>query len=73
MQNFRKIQSIVIENFPDGRMHARTDARTRVNSKVPIPTKVGDQKGIIFKDIQGFQGHNQKFKDFKVFQGPRQS
>ena len=37
MQNFRKIQWIVIENFPDG----RTDGRTRVNSKVPIPTKVG--------------------------------
>ena len=40
MQNFRKIQWIVIENFPDG----RTDARTRVNSKVPIPTKVGGPK-----------------------------
>ena len=37
MQNVRKIQWIVIENFPDG----RTDGRTRVNSKVPIPTKVG--------------------------------
>ena len=37
MQNFRKIQWIVIENFPDARM----DGRTRVNSKVPIPTKVG--------------------------------
>ena len=36
MQNFRKIQWIVIENFPD--------ARTRVNSKVPIPTKVGGPK-----------------------------
>ena len=40
MQNFRKIQWIVIENFPDG----RADGRTRVNSKVPIPTKSGDQK-----------------------------
>ena len=41
MQNFRKIQWIVIENFPD----ARTHGRTRVNSKVPIPTKSGDQQG----------------------------
>ena len=40
MQNFRKIQWIVIENFPDG----RTDGRTRVNSKVPIPTKFGGPK-----------------------------
>ena len=38
MQNFRKIQWIVIENFPDGRTHTRTHARTRENSKVPIPT-----------------------------------
>ena len=41
MQNFRKIEWIVIENFPDAPTDGRTDARTRVNSKVPIPTKVG--------------------------------
>ena len=43
MQNFRKIQWIVIENFPD----ARTDGRTRVNSKVPIPTKVGGPTKVV--------------------------
>ena len=28
MQNFRKIQWIAIENFPNARTHARTDLRT---------------------------------------------
>ena len=54
MQTFRKIQWIVIENFPD----ARTHARARVNSKVPIPTqvwgpKIQEDKNIAIKHIIG--------------------
>ena len=53
MQNFRKIQWIVIDNFPDGRTHACT----RVNCKVPIPTKVGGPKIVndIFAGIETFK------------------
>ena len=58
MQNFRKIQWIVIDNSWNGRTDRRMDGRTRVNSKVPIPTKVGGPKRVPLYERHFHYGSN---------------